>query len=275
MKKYLKKLVLILIPTIAFLAIVGIVWAANTFPSVLNDWEDGDIIPSEWADSLEDKIGVTGSSVTSSLDYRVSNLASLSQDETVTGSWTFSASPKGFSVSNSASVSANFEVVGYASASFFRGTAFNITGNECSDAGDTLAWNAGTFTCGTDSGGTSGSNNQVLTDDGSGGIVSESNLTFTGDLLSLTGAASISSVFEVGTYASASAFLGTAFQGIGDCNDSGEAIGWTTTGVFNCQTFTAGDHLTLTANDFDVDDDFLINTGDTATGLIIFSAVAS
>src|SRR3990167_656510 len=83
MKKYLKKLVLILIPTIAFLAIVGIVWAANTFPSVLNDWEDGDIIPSEWADSLEDKIGVTGSSVTPSLDYRVSNLASLSQDETL------------------------------------------------------------------------------------------------------------------------------------------------------------------------------------------------
>src|SRR3990167_6781988 len=246
MKKYLKKLVLILIPTIAFLAIVGIVWAANTFPSVLNDWEDGDIIPSEWADSLEDKIGVTGSSVTSSLDYRVSNLASLSQDETVTGSWTFSASPKGFSVSNSASVSANFEVVGYASASFFRGTAFNITGNECSDAGDTLAWNAGTFTCGTDSGGTSGSNNQVLTDDGAGGLVSESNLTFSGSLLSITGAASVSSIFEVGTYASASAFLGTAFQGVGDCNDATEAIAWTTTGVFNCRSVQDLD-ATLTA----------------------------
>src|SRR3990167_4519588 len=124
------KIFKITISSIIFtLLVVGVAFAVNGFPSVLNDWEDGDIIPSEWADSLEDKIGVTGSSVTSSLDYRVSNLASLSQDETVTGSWTFSASPKGFSVSNSASVSANFEVVGYASASFFRGTAFNITGN--------------------------------------------------------------------------------------------------------------------------------------------------
>lgn len=30
---------------------------------------------------------------------------------------------------------------------------------------------------------------------------------------------------------------------------------------------TAGDHITLTANDLDVDDDFLLNTGDTGTGL--------
>src|SRR3989344_7010442 len=45
-----------------------------------------------------------------------------------------------------------------ASASFFRGTAFNITGNECSDDGDTLAWNNGTFSCGDDdnSGGSPG-----------------------------------------------------------------------------------------------------------------------
>ncbi|MCG2697491.1 hypothetical protein L6307_00115, partial [Candidatus Parcubacteria bacterium] len=31
-------------------------------------------------------------------------------------------------------------------------------------------------------------------------------------------------------------------------------------------TYTAGDHLTLTGTDFDVDDDFLLNTGDDATG---------
>ena len=127
-----------------------------------------------------------------------------------------------------------------------RGTAFNITGNECSDAGDTLAWNAGTFTCGTDSGGTSGSNNQVLTDDGAGGLVSESNLTFTGSLLDLTGAASVSNIFEADVYASSSAFLGTAFSGVGDCNDATEAIGWTTTGVFNCRAVQDLD-ATLTA----------------------------
>jgi len=36
-------------------------------------------------------------------------------------------------------------------------------------------------------------------------------------------------------------------------------------------TFTGGDHLTLTNGDFDVDDDFLLNTGDTGTGTYDFS----
>lgn len=36
-------------------------------------------------------------------------------------------------------------------------------------------------------------------------------------------------------------------------------------------TYTAGDHLTLTGTDFDVDDDFLLNTGDTGTGLYSFA----
>ena len=38
---------------------------------------------------------------------------------------------------------------------------------------------------------------------------------------------------------------------------------------------TAGAHLTLTGDDLSVDDDYLFNTGDTATGLVIFSAGAS
>ncbi|MBU3905671.1 hypothetical protein KKC83_03160 [Patescibacteria group bacterium] len=40
---------------------------------------------------------------------------------------------------------------------------------------------------------------------------------------------------------------------------------WTATSTWDT-TYTAGDHLTLTGTDFDVDDDFLLNTGDTATG---------
>src|SRR5690606_27798051 len=36
-------------------------------------------------------------------------------------------------------------------------------------------------------------------------------------------------------------------------------------------TYTAGDHLTLTGTDFDVDDDFLLNTGDTISGNLTFS----
>ena len=35
--------------------------------------------------------------------------------------------------------------------------------------------------------------------------------------------------------------------------------------------YTAGDHLTLTAADFDVDDDFLLNSGDTSTGALIIN----
>lgn len=38
---------------------------------------------------------------------------------------------------------------------------------------------------------------------------------------------------------------------------------------------TAGDHLTLTAADFDVDDDFLLNTGDVGTGVYDFGGVTS
>src|SRR5690606_32181251 len=36
-------------------------------------------------------------------------------------------------------------------------------------------------------------------------------------------------------------------------------------------TYTAGDHLTLTGTDFDVDDDFVLNTGDSISGNLIFS----
>lgn len=38
-------------------------------------------------------------------------------------------------------------------------------------------------------------------------------------------------------------------------------------------TYTAGDHLTLTGTDFDVDDDFLLNTGDTGTGHYILDSL--
>src|SRR3990167_8287418 len=86
--------------------------------------------------------------------------ASGTQTNTWTALNTFSASPLSIQ-GTSASLSVNFEVVGYASESFFRGSAFSgIAGAECSDDGDTLAWNNGTFTCGDDdnSGGGVGGN---------------------------------------------------------------------------------------------------------------------
>lgn len=48
----------------------------NTFPTTLNDWEAGDTIESDWMDSLENKIGVDGSTVVTSLDYLIKNSSS-------------------------------------------------------------------------------------------------------------------------------------------------------------------------------------------------------
>lgn len=53
------------------LLIGGIIYAANTFPVSLNDWEEGDLIEEGWANALEDKIGIDDSNVTTSLDYLV------------------------------------------------------------------------------------------------------------------------------------------------------------------------------------------------------------
>src|SRR3990167_6315335 len=60
----------ILIVFISVFAIAGFIYAANTFPTTLNDWEDGDIIESGWADSIEDKLGINSSKVKTSLDYK-------------------------------------------------------------------------------------------------------------------------------------------------------------------------------------------------------------
>lgn len=54
----------------------GIVLAANTFPTTLNAWVTGDTIESDWANSLESKIGADSSTVTSSLDYLVEHSSS-------------------------------------------------------------------------------------------------------------------------------------------------------------------------------------------------------
>ena len=49
---------------------------ANTFPTSLNDFASGETIESAWADSLEAKIGVDSSAVTTSLDYLVKSASS-------------------------------------------------------------------------------------------------------------------------------------------------------------------------------------------------------
>lgn len=51
----------------------SVVYAANSFPTGLNSWGPGDVIESDWADALEDKIGIDDSTVATSLDFYVKN----------------------------------------------------------------------------------------------------------------------------------------------------------------------------------------------------------
>ena len=136
----------------------------------------------------------------------------------------------------SASLSANLEAVGYASASFFTGSAFSSVG-DCNDAGEILLWSGGVFSCGSDLGGTSGNNNELLTDDGSGGITSEGNLTFDGSLFNVSGSASVSANFEVVGYASSSLFFGSSLTA---CTSSGNVLRWSS-GAFSCGTLADAD----------------------------------
>src|SRR3990167_6170358 len=70
MKKHLKTILVILI---SVFIIFTFVYAANTYPTTLNDWEDGDIIESDWADAIENKLGIDSSAVTTSIDYLIKN----------------------------------------------------------------------------------------------------------------------------------------------------------------------------------------------------------
>ena len=85
MKNKLKYFIPVLIATFV---VSGLVWA-NTFPSTLNDWEYGEYITEDWANALEDKIGVDDSTVVTSLDYLIKNsaskLGSIYQAATTTG----------------------------------------------------------------------------------------------------------------------------------------------------------------------------------------------
>lgn len=73
----MRKILKVLIPVIvATFVVVGIISAANTFPTSVNVWVDGDIIESDWANALEDKIGVDNSATSSSLDYLIKNTSS-------------------------------------------------------------------------------------------------------------------------------------------------------------------------------------------------------
>lgn len=69
----MRKNIQIILSTI--LGVFGSVYIASAaFPTSLNNWGSGDTITSSWANSLEATLGITGSAVTTSHDYRISAL---------------------------------------------------------------------------------------------------------------------------------------------------------------------------------------------------------
>ncbi len=60
-----------IVPVIAGLIVSGIIWATNSFPVSLNNWQYGDVIEEDWGNALESTIGITNSSVITSHDYLI------------------------------------------------------------------------------------------------------------------------------------------------------------------------------------------------------------
>ena len=58
----------------------------QTFPTSLNGYTSNCIIPSSWAQALETKLGITGSSATSSLDYQINHIFTSYGSESITSS---------------------------------------------------------------------------------------------------------------------------------------------------------------------------------------------
>lgn len=79
MKKFLSLFIsgLILFSGINF-TVAHALTCTNTFPATLNNYITGQCIPASWGNALEAAIGVTGSNVTSSLEYQVANISSSS-----------------------------------------------------------------------------------------------------------------------------------------------------------------------------------------------------
>lgn len=69
----MKKFNLFTAVLVGLLASSTIALAANTFPTSLNNWTSGQVISSAWANALEAKIGVNGSTVRSTIDYLLKN----------------------------------------------------------------------------------------------------------------------------------------------------------------------------------------------------------
>ncbi|MFH1520380.1 MAG: hypothetical protein ABID61_01920 [Candidatus Micrarchaeota archaeon] len=70
----MKKIKQILISIFIGLFAVFVTYAANTFPTSENNWTDGDVIESDWANQLEYRIGATSTTSPSTITYQLDQL---------------------------------------------------------------------------------------------------------------------------------------------------------------------------------------------------------
>lgn len=56
------------------IAVGGLATYANTFPTTMNVWEAGDVIEESWANSLETRIGETGTTTRTTITYQLNQL---------------------------------------------------------------------------------------------------------------------------------------------------------------------------------------------------------
>ena len=238
-----------------------------------NPWADNEVI-----DALTVTGGVIGANSISGTQTTTGTLTiGDNGDSIIIDASNWDVSTLGKADFLSASVSTNFEAIGYASASSYLGAAFNSVG-DCNDTTEAIAWTTtGIFSCravqdldatltalaafntnglltqtaaDTFAGRTlTGTTNQITVANGDG--VSGNPTISIPTLLVVTNASA--SFGEFTNYASAQFYLGTAFSTVGDCNDGAEALRWTTTGVFSCGTFTGGTGVDITTDDFTFD----------------------
>src|SRR3990167_1309963 len=194
----MKKNLTIFLTVIISVFIIGIIVYADTnvFPTTLNDWDDGDIIESSWADAIEAKIGVSGSKVTTSLDYRTRINAELQGTASASyGLFSNTLQINGFSSqsysrfgtntttssflsgANDLLITGNFEVDGSAS---FDGGLKGSGLTDCDTATTSkLLWDttSGKFSCGTDTDTTGTASNSLNFDEFQNPLVLDTAIT--------------------------------------------------------------------------------------------------
>ena len=146
-----------------------------------------------------------------------------------------------------ASIQLNLEVLGtYASVSgnFSFSGEIMPDGSTCSNGQVLKRTGANDWDCASDN--SSPASNSIDWDEIVPNMVLDTNTTITNGAFALTLTRASLSYSEFTIWSSASAYLGSAFDTVGDCNDSTEAIAWTTTGIFSCRSVQDLD-ATLTA----------------------------